>query len=66
MEQSSKKRFFCPGGQRNALKRLNPDKGIQGNPSFFPWQNLARLGPVWPGLGKFGFGFEINTDKLCP
>ena len=27
--------FFAPGGRRNPLKRLNPDKEIQGNPSLF-------------------------------
>jgi hypothetical protein len=29
------KNFFAPGGQRNPLKRLDPDKEIKGNPSPF-------------------------------
>jgi|SRR5271166_2583725 len=56
---------FLPSGQRNALKRFIPDKGIQGNPSFFPWKNLAGLGPIWPGLAKFGFGFDNRTERIC-
>jgi hypothetical protein len=33
--ERSRRRFFWPGGRRNPLKRLNPDKGIQGNQSLF-------------------------------
>jgi hypothetical protein len=51
-------RIFVRGGQRNALKRLISDKGIQGNSGAF-------LGRIWSGLGwilldlaKFGFGLE--------
>jgi hypothetical protein len=29
------KEFFALGGRYNPLKRLNSDKRIQGNPSFF-------------------------------
>jgi hypothetical protein len=29
------KDFFAPGGQRNPLKRLKTDKGIQGKPGVF-------------------------------
>jgi hypothetical protein len=41
----------APGGQRNSLKRLDSDKKIQGNPSFFSWICLAR---ALPGLAAFG------------
>jgi hypothetical protein len=34
-EERSEKKIFWPGGRRNRLKRLNPDKEIQDNPSFF-------------------------------
>ncbi len=34
-ERQRQKNFFAPGGQHNPLKRPDPDKEIQGNPSFF-------------------------------
>jgi hypothetical protein len=40
---------FCPGGRDNPLKRLVSDKEIKGNPSFFPWKNLAQ---AWAGLAR--------------
>jgi hypothetical protein len=33
--QETRRILFAPGGRRNPLKRLNPDKGIQGNQSLF-------------------------------
>jgi hypothetical protein len=33
----SQERTFLPGGHDNPLKRLIPDKEIQGNQSFFSW-----------------------------
>ena len=33
--KEGQKNFFAPGGQHNPLKRLNPDKEIQENPSLF-------------------------------
>jgi hypothetical protein len=32
---SEAKDFFALGGQRNRLKRLDSEKGIQGNPGLF-------------------------------
>jgi hypothetical protein len=42
-----------PGGQRKPLKRLDSDKGIQGNPSLFLGASLARLGWALLDLAKF-------------
>src|SRR5271168_5252985 len=44
---SRAEKLFCPGGHDNPLKRLISNKGIQGNPSFFP---LEKFGLAWPGL----------------
>jgi hypothetical protein len=38
-------------GRRNPLKKLDSDKEIKGFPLIF-------FDPIWPGLGKFGFGLE--------
>jgi hypothetical protein len=46
--------FFCPGGQRNSLKRLNPDKEIQGKQSLFLGKIWIRLGAAWPDFAGFG------------
>ena len=34
-EEEDAKEFLRPGGQHNALKRLDSDKEIKGNPSSF-------------------------------
>jgi hypothetical protein len=36
--------------RRNPLKSLDSAKGIQGNPSLFPWIPLDFLGLIWPAL----------------
>jgi hypothetical protein len=46
----SEERFFALGGHDNPLKRLNPAKKIQGNPSLFSLIGFAR---IWPGLAGF-------------
>jgi hypothetical protein len=48
------KKKKCLGGQRNPLKRLDSDKRIQGNQSFFLGLSLARLGWALLDLAKFG------------
>jgi hypothetical protein len=35
----------------NPLKRPNSAKGIQGNPSLFPWFYLDLLAFIWLGRG---------------
>ncbi len=48
-----KRLFLLGGGQRNPLKRLIPDKEIQGNQSFFRGKillDLAWLGPILKNL----------------
>jgi hypothetical protein len=45
-------------GQRNLLKRLDPDKRIQGNPSLFLLIFFACLVAILLDLAKFGFGLE--------
>jgi hypothetical protein len=51
-------RFFAPGGRRNPLKRLNPDKEIQGKPSQKFCSILIVLVRTWLDLAKFGFGLK--------
>jgi len=58
------KKKKCLGGQRNPLKRLISDKGIQGNQSFFSWISLAGLGLALLDLAKFGIGLE-NQSRLA-
>jgi hypothetical protein len=41
-----------PGGRRNPLKRLNPDKEIKVNSFDFLWPGLAGFGKIWDSLGK--------------
>jgi hypothetical protein len=48
----------APGGRRNPLKRLDPDKEIKVNSFDFLWpglagygQDLARFGFAWPDRG---------------
>jgi hypothetical protein len=55
---ASKGRFFCPGGHDNPLKRLDPEKEIQGIQAFFLWFSLFRLGWAWPDFEKIGFALE--------
>jgi hypothetical protein len=57
--KTTEKRIFCLKGQRNRLKKLDPEKRIQGNPSLFasisfavPWPGLAGLGKIWIWLGQ--------------
>jgi hypothetical protein len=50
--------FLAQGSRRNPLKRLDPDKGIQGNPRQKFCSSLIGLVPAWPGLAKFGFRLE--------
>jgi hypothetical protein len=39
---------------RNPLKNPDSAKGIQGNPSLFPWIYLDLLGFIWPrGRSRF-------------
>jgi hypothetical protein len=45
-----------PGGRRKSLKRLNPDKEIQGKPSLFLGLSLRGLGPVWLNLDSAWIG----------
>jgi len=47
-EAKNGEKIFAPGGQRNPLKRLKMDKGIQGNPSLF-------LRFLLLGLAAFGW-----------
>jgi hypothetical protein len=49
--------FFSPGGQRNSLKRLNPDKEIQGKQSLFLGKIWVGLGAAWPDFAGFGENF---------
>jgi hypothetical protein len=48
--ERAEEEFLAPGGQRKPLKRLDSDKGIQGNPSLFSLILFAR---DWPGLAGF-------------
>ena len=50
------RKMFCVDGRRNRLKRLNPAKAIQGNPSLFLGCVWLGLGWALPGLDKFGVG----------
>ena len=52
------KKKKAPGGQRKSLKRLDSEKGIQGNPSLFLGFPLLGLGLILLELAKFGFGLE--------
>jgi hypothetical protein len=52
----------APGGRRNPLKKLDPDKRIQGNPSLFSLIPLAWLGRNLARLGKIGIGLESPID----
>jgi hypothetical protein len=36
--------------RRNPLKSPESAKGIQGNPSLFPWISLVLLGFIWSKL----------------
>ena len=56
------RKMFCVTGRRNPLKRLNPAKAIQANPSLF--LGCVWLGSGWalPGLDKFGGGLA-KGDK---
>jgi hypothetical protein len=40
--------------RRNPLKSPDSTKGIQGNPSLFPWFYLGFLGLIWINLEKLG------------
>jgi hypothetical protein len=50
--------IFSPGGQRNPLKKLDSDKEIKGNQSFF-------LGKIWSGLGLALLGFDRFGENLA-
>ena len=50
--RTGRKRKNALGGRRKPLKRLDPDKRIQGNPRPFP---LMDLGPAWPSFAGFGW-----------
>jgi hypothetical protein len=63
----AKKEPFLPGGHDNPLKRLIPDKEIQGNQSFFSWKillDLAWLGPILKNLDSAGKDGPL-TDKAA-
>jgi hypothetical protein len=44
------------GGHRNALKRLNSDKRIEGNPSLCLGKIWLNAAPAWLNLAQFGLG----------
>jgi hypothetical protein len=50
---------FFPWIRRNPLKSPESAKGIQGNPSFFPWISLDFLGFPWFCLDLFGANYGI-------
>jgi hypothetical protein len=52
-------------GQRNALKRLISDKGIQGNSGAFLGRIWSGLGQTWLDFEKFGSGLEGQMLIHC-
>jgi hypothetical protein len=45
---------------RNSLKSPDSAKGIQGNPSFFPWFYLDLLGFIW---SEFALWFNQRAGR---
>jgi hypothetical protein len=45
------------------LKRLDPAKSIQGDPSLFLCRVWPGLGWIWPGLAKFFVGSERRSSS---
>jgi hypothetical protein len=49
------------GSQRKSLKRLDPAKEIQGNPSLFLGVLLGQFCSILLDLAEFGFGLERDS-----
>jgi hypothetical protein len=64
IRQNGRKKKKVGGGQRKLLKRLIPNKGIQGNQSFFLGKIWPDLEPAWLDFEKLGVGFERRKLRL--
>jgi hypothetical protein len=64
IRQNGPKKKKGGGGQRKLLKRLIPNKGIQGNQSFFLGKIWPDLEPAWLDFERFGVGFERRNLRL--
>jgi hypothetical protein len=50
--------------RRNPLRRLIPDKRIQGNPSFFLGKIWLNFGLAWLDFAEFRVGFDEPNRRL--